>query len=169
MQSKLKGLKMELEDCAFPLCKTVSVHSMLVTSCRGVAHIALLCGVILVPLHPPCACVSLHVLSPPSPSPPPLGSPDAAFKSVDYAILLSAIPRVVGSDPLIRCTNRRDVLRANTVIFKEHGQALDRVAKDTTKVIVVANPSATNALIVSACAKSLPKVRIRIACPSNPE
>eukprot|EP00045_Choanoeca_perplexa_P010353 m.104476 g.104476 ORF g.104476 m.104476 type:complete len:511 (-) comp15247_c0_seq1:1178-2710(-) len=109
--SKLHGLMMELEDCAFPLCKSVSVHS----------------------------------------------SPDAAFKNVDYAILLSAIPRTLGADPLVRCNNRRDVLRANTAIFKEHGLALDRVGKPTTKVIVVANPSATNALIVSACAKSLPK------------
>lgn len=32
VQSKLKGLKMELEDCAFPLCKTVSVHSRLLAS-----------------------------------------------------------------------------------------------------------------------------------------
>lgn len=79
---------------------------------------------------------------------------------MDYTILLSAIPRVTGSDPLVRCNNRRDVLRANTAIFKEHGQALDRVAKSSTKVVVVANPSATNALIVSACAKSLPKVSI---------
>jgi hypothetical protein len=69
----------------------------------------------------------------------------------------------LGSDPLVRCNNRRDVLRANTAIFKEHGLALDRVGKPTTKVIVVANPSATNALIVSACAKSLPKVPVLLS------
>ncbi|EDQ84763.1 uncharacterized protein MONBRDRAFT_39154 [Monosiga brevicollis MX1] len=84
-------------------------------------------------------------------------SPDAAFKNVDYAILLSAIPRSEDADPMLRCNNRLDVLRANTVIFKEHGLAFDRVAKPTTKVVVVANPSATNALIVSSFAKSVPK------------
>jgi hypothetical protein len=35
---------------------------------------------------------------------------------------------------MLRCTNRRDVLRANTVIFKEHGLSLSRVGKSTTKV-----------------------------------
>ena len=104
-------------------------------------------------------------LLPLTPFASPPGSPDAAFKNVDYAILLSAIPRTLGADPLVRCNNRRDVLRANTAIFKEHGLALDRVGKPTTKVIVVANPSATNALIVSACAKSLPKVRTSSLSP----
>ena len=35
---------------------------------------------------------------------------------------------------MLRCTNRRDVLRANTVIFKEHGLSLNRVGKSSTKV-----------------------------------
>ncbi len=111
LYSRLEGLKMELEDCAFPLCQTCTITT----------------------------------------------SADEAFADCDYIIMLSAIPRVPGENPVIRITNRKDVLRANTLIFKELGTALNRVAHKNTKVVVVANPANTNALIVSAIADKLPK------------
>lgn len=52
---------------------------------------------------------------------------------------------------------RSDLLKANAAIFKIQGQALDRVAHKTCKVIVVGNPANTNAFIVSHYAKSIPK------------
>lgn len=119
LKAKMDGLRMELEDCAFPLCPCPEVHT----------------------------------------------NPDEAFADVDIAVLLAAIPREAYSDPMLRCTNRRDVLRANTVIFKEHGLSLNRVGKSSTKVVVVANPSNTNALIVAAHASNLP--RANFSCLSR--
>lgn len=50
---------------------------------------------------------------------------------------------------------RKDLLQANARIFKAQGAVLDKVAKKTVKVLVVGNPSNTNALITSHFAPSI--------------
>ncbi|XP_040574780.1 malate dehydrogenase, cytoplasmic [Lepeophtheirus salmonis] len=76
--------------------------------------------------------------------------PLVAFKDVDAAFLVGAMPRREGME-------RKDLLAANVKIFKAQGGALDQVAKKTVKVIVVGNPANTNALICSHYAPSIPK------------
>ncbi|XP_023347140.1 malate dehydrogenase, cytoplasmic [Eurytemora carolleeae] len=78
--------------------------------------------------------------------------PNVAFKDIDAAFLVGAMPRKEGME-------RKDLLAANVKIFKVQGQALDQVAKKTVKVMVVGNPANTNALICSHYAPSIPKVR----------
>jgi len=77
-------------------------------------------------------------------------SPLAGFKDADAAVLVGARPRGPGME-------RKDLLSANAAIFKEQGEALDKVAKKTVKVCVVGNPANTNALIASTYAPSIPK------------
>lgn len=52
---------------------------------------------------------------------------------------------------------RKDLLTANAKIFEVQGQALDKYAKKSVKVVVVGNPANTNALIASKFAPSIPK------------
>ena len=52
---------------------------------------------------------------------------------------------------------RKDLLAANVKIFKVQGEALDKFAKKSVKVLVVGNPANTNALICSHFAPSIPK------------
>jgi malate dehydrogenase len=73
-----------------------------------------------------------------------------AFKDVDYAILVGAFPRKDGME-------RKDLLEKNCAIFKEQGQALDKYAKKSVKVLVVGNPANTNAAIAMINAPSLPR------------
>jgi malate dehydrogenase len=65
-----------------------------------------------------------------------------AFKDIDAAFLVGAMPRKEGME-------RKDLLAANVKIFKSQGASLHH-AKPTCKVIVVGNPANTNAFI---CAK----------------
>ncbi len=51
----------------------------------------------------------------------------AAFKDVDVAILVGAMPRKEGME-------RKDLLKANVKIFKSQGEALDQHAKKSVKV-----------------------------------
>ncbi|VDN07810.1 unnamed protein product [Thelazia callipaeda] len=67
---------------------------------------------------------------------------EEAFKDIDYAFLIGAMPRKQGME-------RKDLLSANVKIFKSQGMALAKFAKPTTKVIVVGNPANTNAFIAS--------------------
>jgi len=76
-----------------------------------------------------------------------------AFKDIDYAFLVGAMPRKEGME-------RKDLLKANVRIFKEQGAALDQHAKKNVKVLVVGNPANTNALICSKYAPSIPKENI---------
>merc|ERR1712098_948450 len=76
--------------------------------------------------------------------------PNVAFKDVDAAFLVGAMPRKEGME-------RKDLLAANVKIFKVQGQALDQFAKKSVKVLVVGNPANTNALICSHYAPSIPK------------
>lgn len=75
---------------------------------------------------------------------------ETAFKDIDVALLVGAMPRRQGME-------RKDLLAANAKIFKQQGAALDQHAKKTCKVLVVGNPANTNALIAAQCAPSIPK------------
>lgn len=80
----------------------------------------------------------------------PTANPEEAFKGVSAAFLVGSMPRREGME-------RKDLLSANVRIFKEQGQALEKVAKKDVKVLVVGNPANTNALICSKYAPSIPK------------
>lgn len=80
----------------------------------------------------------------------PTFKPEEAFKDVAAAFLVGAMPRKEGME-------RKDLLSANVRIFKEQGQALDKVARKDVRVLVVGNPANTNALICSKYAPSIPK------------
>jgi malate dehydrogenase len=101
-QKALRGVMMELEDCAFPL----------------------LAGMV------------------------PASDPMVAFKDAQVALLVGARPRGPGME-------RKDLLEANGKIFAPQGQALDRVADRSVKVLVVGNPANTNCLIAMKNAPSL--------------
>jgi malate dehydrogenase len=103
-QKALKGVMMELEDCAFPLLTSMQAFS----------------------------------------------DPNAAFRDVDYALLVGARPRGPGME-------RRDLLAANAQIFTAQGKALNAVARRTVKTLVVGNPANTNAYIAMKSAPDLPK------------
>lgn len=75
--------------------------------------------------------------------------PQEAFKDIDVAFLVGAMPRREGM-------LRKDLLTANAKIFSSQGKALDQVAKKTVKVVVVGNPANTNAMICSHFAPSIP-------------
>merc|ERR1719447_2305474 len=80
----------------------------------------------------------------------PTDDPNVAFKDIDAAFLVGAMPRKEGME-------RKDLLAANVKIFKVQGEALDKFAKKSVKVLVVGNPANTNALICSHYAPSIPK------------
>src|SRR5688572_4975638 len=101
-QKALKGVMMELDDCAFPLLQ----------------------GMV------------------------PASDPMVAFKDIEIALLVGARPRGPGME-------RKDLLEANGKIFAPQGQALDKVADRSVKVLVVGNPANTNALIAMKNAPSL--------------
>jgi len=73
-----------------------------------------------------------------------------AFTDIDAAFLVGAMPRREGME-------RKDLLAANVKIFKVQGEALEKHAKKSVKVLVVGNPANTNALICSHFAPSIPK------------
>jgi len=75
---------------------------------------------------------------------------EAAFKDIDFAILVGAFPRKDGME-------RKDLLSKNCAIFKEQGAALDKFAKKTVKILVVGNPANTNAAIAMLNAPSIPR------------
>ena len=90
----LDGVKMELEDCAFPLLEGI-------------------------------VCTD---------------DPNVGFKDSDYALLVGARPRGPGME-------RKDLLEANAAIFSVQGKAINDSASKNIKVLVVGNPTNTNALI----------------------
>jgi len=77
-------------------------------------------------------------------------NPEVAFKDVDAAFMVGAMPRREGME-------RKDLLAANVKIFKAQGEALDKFAKKSVQVLVVGNPANTNALICSHYAPTIPK------------
>ena len=64
-------------------------------------------------------CVSTEVI--------PTADAAEAFKDIDVAILVGAMPRREGME-------RKDLLKANAKIFETQGKALDENAKKTVKV-----------------------------------
>ncbi len=76
--------------------------------------------------------------------------PMTGFKDADIAILIGASPRGPGME-------RRDLLQANASIFKMQGKALNSVANENVKVLVVGNPANTNAYIAMKSAPDLQK------------
>lgn len=79
----------------------------------------------------------------------PTADPNVAFKDIDAAILVGAMPRKQGME-------RKDLLKANAKIFVVQGKALDKVAKKSVKVLVVGNPANTNCMITQRSAPSIP-------------
>ena len=103
VQEALKGVAMELDDCAFPL-----LHGLVLT-----------------------------------------GDPKVAFKDADWVVLVGSKPRGPGME-------RADLLKDNGKIFVEQGKAIDEVAADGARVVVVGNPCNTNCMIAASQAKRLP-------------
>jgi malate dehydrogenase len=66
--------------------------------------------------------------------------PREAFENADIAFLVGARPRGPGME-------RQDLLSVNAEIFSVQGRALNEVASQGVKVLVVGNPANTNALI----------------------
>ncbi|GAA0232233.1 malate dehydrogenase [Cryptosporangium japonicum] len=78
--------------------------------------------------------------------------PRVAFDGANVALLVGARPRTKGME-------RGDLLEANGGIFKPQGAAINEVAADDIKVLVVGNPANTNALIAQAHAPDVPAER----------
>jgi len=98
----LKGVIMELKDCAFPLLQEIHIGS----------------------------------------------NPEELFKDIDIALLVGAKPRSPGME-------RKDLLRENAKIFIEQGKALEKVANENVRVLVVGNPCNTNCWIAQSFAKRI--------------
>ena len=77
-------------------------------------------------------------------------SAEDALRGVDYAVFVGGFPRKQGME-------RKDLISVNAKIFREQGKALERVASKNVKVLVVANPANTNALILAQNAPSVPR------------
>ncbi|PIE18488.1 MAG: malate dehydrogenase [Proteobacteria bacterium] len=75
--------------------------------------------------------------------------PQVGFKDADVLMLVGAKPRGAGQE-------RADLIKANGPIFTGQGQAIDDVAADDAKIILVGNPCNTNALITASRAKRIP-------------
>lgn len=75
-----------------------------------------------------------------------------AFDGVNQAFLVGSRPRGPGMD-------RSDLVAANGPIFVGQGEALNAVAADDVRIIVVGNPCNTNALIACANAPDIPNER----------
>src|ERR1044072_2512104 len=79
--------------------------------------------------------------------------PKQAFDGVEIAMLLGARPGTKGLE-------RADLREANGQIFKPQGAALNEVAADGVKVLVVGNPANRNALILASNAPDSPATQI---------
>jgi len=78
--------------------------------------------------------------------------PRTAFAGANIAMLVGARPRTAGME-------RADLLTANAGIFGPQGAALNEVAADDIRIVVVGNPANTNALIAAASAPDIPADR----------
>ncbi|KAK8802050.1 hypothetical protein WA158_006445 [Blastocystis sp. Blastoise] len=73
-----------------------------------------------------------------------------AFKDVKFAFLIGGFPRLKGMV-------RKDLISKNTAIFSTQGKAIEAVADKNIKVLVVANPANTNALVCMENCPSIPR------------
>jgi malate dehydrogenase len=78
--------------------------------------------------------------------------PKRAFDSVSLVLLVGARPRGKGME-------RSDLLEANGGIFRPQGQAINEVAADDVRILVVGNPANTNCLIAMNNAPDIPRER----------
>jgi malate dehydrogenase len=78
--------------------------------------------------------------------------PKQAFDDSSVAQLVGARPRGPGME-------RADLLQANGGIFKPQGEAINSVAADDVRVLVLGNPANTNALIARTHAPDVPAAR----------
>ncbi len=78
--------------------------------------------------------------------------PKVAFDGANIALLVGARPRTAGME-------RGDLLAANAGIFGPQGAALNAVAADDIRALVVGNPANTNALIAASAAPDIPSER----------
>ena len=102
----LRGVVMELEDCAYPLLSDIVATS----------------------------------------------DPNVAFDGANWAILVGGKPRGKGQE-------RADVIKDNAPIFVTQGRAINDYAAGDVRVLVVANPCNTNALIAMKSAPDVPAER----------
>jgi len=79
--------------------------------------------------------------------------PTVAFKDADVAILVGGFPRKKGME-------RKDMIEKNADIMKMHGEAIQAVGSSDVKILVVANPANTNALMISKFAPKVPAKNI---------
>lgn len=101
----LNGVVMELSDCALPLLQSMHQKRL------WIKH--------LVQLFSDHRDFFQEVIA--------TASLEEAFKDIDVAVLVGAMPRREGME-------RKDLLKANVKIFQEQGSALDKHAKKTVKV-----------------------------------
>jgi malate dehydrogenase len=76
-----------------------------------------------------------------------------ACKDVNIAVMVGGFPRKEGME-------RKDVMSKNVSIYKAQASALEEHAAKDVKVLVVANPANTNALILKEFAPSIPEKNI---------
>ena len=105
-QQALKGVAMELDDCAFPLLSDIVLTD----------------------------------------------DPRVAFRDTSWCLLVGSKPRGPGME-------RAELLKDNGKIFVGQGKAIDEVAADDCRVVVVGNPCNTNCMIAAAQAKRLSRDR----------
>lgn len=77
---------------------------------------------------------------------------EEAFAGADWVILVGGLPRKDGM-------TRADLIRANGPIFTGQGQAINAAAGPDVRVLTVANPCNTNALIARSHAPRVPAER----------
>jgi malate dehydrogenase len=75
-----------------------------------------------------------------------------AFEGADWVIFIGGMPRKDGM-------TRADLIRANGPIFTSQGQAINDAAGPNVRVLTVANPCNTNALIAKSHAPKVPADR----------
>ena len=102
----LQGVKMELDDCAFPLLQDIVLTD----------------------------------------------DPNVAFKDANWAVLVGGLPRS-------KDMQRKDLIAANGGIFVAQGKAINDNAAENIRVLVVANPCNTNALVAHKNAPDIPADR----------
>ena len=78
--------------------------------------------------------------------------PADAFEATNIALLVGSRPRTKGME-------RAELLSANGEIFTVQGKALNSVAADDVKILVVGNPANTNCLIAMNNAPDIPRER----------
>ena len=72
---------------------------------------------------------------------------------MQVAVMVGGFPRKAGME-------RKEVMGKNVAIYRDQASALEKHAHKDVKVVVVANPANTNALILSENAPSIPKENI---------